>query len=162
MSRKSTPVIGMSIFLVLLLAVVGVAYTQWTGSLEVQGSVGTTGLNVAWDDPAMLFCNDGTQLTILDETTVRLEFTDAILGHTDTCSLAFVNNGSLDVVVTDIIVDTFGVPANEFEVHYTNSVPPFDLLSGQSQAIDVTYTVGPDAQQFATYEFLVTTAFEQK
>ncbi|MEJ2303539.1 MAG: hypothetical protein P8Y14_18595 [Anaerolineales bacterium] len=162
MSRKSTPVMGMSILLVLILAIAGVAFTQWTGSAGVEGNVSTSGLAVVWDQ-ATLTCSGGSDIglpVIGDPSLVRITFTDALPQHTDTCFMTLTNVGSIDVVITDIIVDPMGAPVDEFSVTVTDGTP-IPLAAGGSHVFSVTYLVGDNAQQFQDYEFTVAFDFEQ-
>jgi hypothetical protein len=157
MSRKSTPVMGMSIVLVLMLAVAGVAFTQWTGSAGVKGNVGTAGLNVVWEEDTLV-CNNETEIWLIDPVTVGIQFTDAIQRDQDTCYMTLQNAGSLDVSITDITV--VPEPDDEFSVTVTDGTP-IALPAGISHVFSVTYEVGDNAQQFHDYEFTVTFEFEQ-
>lgn len=161
MSRKPVPVMGMSILLVLILAIAGVAFTQWTGSVGVEGNVSTSGLAVGWDE-LTLTCSDGSVIGLdpADPSLVRIEFTDAIQGHTDTCYMTLVNDGSIDVSITEITPDPMGAPADEFTVNVTDGTP-ISLPAGDSHVFSVTYLVGDNAQQFHDYEFTVAFDFVQ-
>jgi hypothetical protein len=161
MSRKSTPVMGMSIVLVLMLAIAGVAFTQWTGSVWVNGAATTSGVKLEWKDTSYLGC-DFTDVTFVPPDKVILERNDAVQGDTDTCSFTYVNNGTIPVTITDI--NLTGVIPGELDVSYIDGIgsvlDPCPALSCE-KIIQVTYEVGPNAQPFTTYDFSVEVVAEQ-
>jgi hypothetical protein len=161
MSHKSTPVIGMSIILVLILAVAGVAFTNWNGSILVNGAATTSGVKVEWDTTAYLGCAD-TIVTFVSPTEIQLTRADAVQGDTDTCSFTYANNGTFPVTITAINVA--GAIPGELDVTYTDGVgsvmDPCPALSCQ-KTLQLTYTVGPNAQPFTTYNFSVEVVAEQ-
>ena len=157
MARKSTPVMGMSIVLILVLALAGLAFTQWTGSIFVTGSATTAGVDLGWDDSSYLGCTE-TDVTFVSPTEVHLSRPDAVQGDTDTCMFTYMNNGTIPVKIANII-KTGDVPG-EFSVGFTDGIDSV-LNPGDSKIIEVNYLVEAGAQPNTTYDFSVEIVGEQ-
>ena len=162
MSRKSTPVMGMSILLVLILAIAGVAFTQWTGSVLVDGSATTLGVKVWWNENESMGC-PATDVSFISPTEVQLTRADAVQGDTDTCSFVYENIGTIPVVVKEIKKD--GEIPGQLELDYVDGVgsvmnpcPALDC----KKTIQFTYTIGDDALPFHTYNFSLEIVTEQQ
>lgn len=156
MSRKSTPVMGMSIVLILVLALAGLAFTQWTGSIFVTGSASTASVDLGWDG-SVLGCTE-TDVTFVSPTEVHLSRPDAVQGDTDICMFTYMNNGTIPVMIVEIIEN--GDVPGEFSLDYTDGVGTV-LNPGENKIIEVNYLVEAGAQPDTTYDFSLEIVGEQ-
>lgn len=147
---------GMSIVLIIVLALAGLAFTQWTGSVFVTGAATTAGVSLEWDGTFM-GCMD-TVVTFVSPTEVHLERPDAVQGDTDTCVFTYVNSGTVAAEIVDIIV--IGEVPGEFSINVTDGIGSV-LMPGDSKIIEVEYLVEPGALPFTPYDFSVEVLAEQ-
>lgn len=172
MSQKRNPVVGISIILVLLLAVVGVAYTAWSQTLVLDTNVGTTGLDLSWIviDDWMGAC----ELDAMDPTIVHVTLDNAQIGDELHCTFRIRNDSPFEVVIVDEFIDPpipqasgsnycAGAPAygsGELYVNFLNGVGTTIAPAGElSVAYDI--CVEDEAQQNTDYSFDFNVVFEQ-
>lgn len=173
MSQKRNTVVRISIILVLLLAVVGVAYTQWTQTLVLDTDVTTTGLDLSWIivDDWMGAC----ELDPMDSTVVHVTLDDAQIGDSVHCTFRIRNDSPFEVVITDEFIDPPGLPiapgsnycagapaytGGELYVNFLNGVGTTILPAGELMvAYDI--CVEDEAQQNTNYSFDFNVVFEQ-
>jgi hypothetical protein len=145
----SKPVLFMSLVLMVLMTIGGVAYTQWVGQNTVDVTVTTGGVDVKWTLHAGPdFCD----LDILPGgREATLEFDDVDPG-TYTCQLQLSNDGNSNVTFTSIVS---GGVSGEVVCHVLD---PEDghIDAGQDVELEFSYTVYDAAQQFGTYNCSVT------
>ncbi|HEX6304550.1 MAG TPA: hypothetical protein VFZ76_10200 [Anaerolineales bacterium] len=172
MSQKSNTVVRISIILVLLLAVVGVAYTQWTQTLVLDTNVTTTGLDLSW----IIIDDDGGACTpdMADPTVVHVTLDDAQISDSVHCTFRIRNDSPFEVVIVDEFIDPpipqasgsnycAGAPAyagGELYVNFLNGVgTTISPASELSVAYDI--CVEDEAQQNTNYSFDFNVVFEQ-
>lgn len=140
----SKPVLFMSLVLMVLMAIGGVAYTQWVGQNILNVNVQTGGVDVKWTEhTGPGFCDvvitDGGRMA-------TLEFLDVDPGSYN-CTLQLSNDGNSNVSFTSTVSGgvTDKVVCDPLDPDIG------DINAGQDFEVEFSYTVYPAAQQFATY-----------
>lgn len=165
MSQKRNTVVRISIILVLVLAVVGVAYTQWTQTLLLDTEVSTTGLNLFWiveddgrvdplDDPKCV-------LDALDSTIVHVTLDDAQIGDQLHCTFRIRNDSPFEVVITDEFIDPPGLPIAAGS-NYCAGAPAYtdgEIYVGFLNGVGT--TIAPAGELAVIYDICVEDAAQQ-
>ena len=165
MSRNPKHVVVISTILVLILAVVGVAFTAWEQLLVAHVAMNTTGLDVIWFD------TDATDVCIVDtdETVVNVSLPDQVIGEWYRCHLNIANNGTLDVDIKSELVNQLGgtwaiatgsnyfpgAPAytgGEIYINFLNGTGTL-IPAGGALAVELQIAVEDEAQQNTDYSF---------
>jgi hypothetical protein len=144
----SKPVLFMSLVLMVLMTIGGVAYTQWVGQIILDVTVNTGGVDVQWTShPGPGLCD----VVISPPDRATLKFDDVDPGFYS-CLLQLTNYGNSNVTFTSIVS---GGVSGEVVCHVLD---PEDghIDAGQDVELEFSYTVYDAAQQFGTYNCSVT------
>ena len=140
----SKPVLFMSLVLMVLMTIGGVAYTQWVGQNILNVNVQTGGVDVKWTThPGPDFCD----VVITDGGRVAtLEFLDVDPGSYS-CQLQLSNDGNSNITFTSTV--SGGVPLEVVCDKLDRDNGP--IGAGQDVEVWFSYTVYDTAQQFTDY-----------
>lgn len=164
MSHKPTPILVMSLMVILVLAVSAVAYGQWTQSLFINADVTTASFGVEWIDASAI---PGVPLPVCeidpaDPTLASFTVDGGAPGDIAMCTYTLENAGDLNVVVIDPPLIT---PANftdgvELDVAISDGFGA-TILPGDTLAVTLSVEVLDDAVPDTAYTFTVELVAEQ-
>lgn len=164
MSNKPAPILIMSLMVILILAVSGVAYGLWSQSLYVNGDASTAAFLAEWIDASAIMGDPQPvcEIDLADPTLATFSVEGGAPGDIAQCTYTLQNNGDLDLIILDpplITPDNFtnGV---ELEVTVSDGFGEI-IVPGGTLATTVGVEVLDDAAPDTTYTFSVEFVAEQ-
>ncbi|MEJ2348542.1 MAG: hypothetical protein P8Y03_02020 [Anaerolineales bacterium] len=188
MYRKPKHVVVISTILILVLTVIGVAYTNFTGANLILGSVSTADMKLDWDISSGAVC----EIDPADPSQINVTITGAVPGRYEECGLVLQNNGAVDVQITATDIEAEEDPAtglplwtlangsdylsDPLDPNFDPTVPPntndgevfVEYIDGVGSPIDVGFSeagllkvsVEDYASPSTVYKFTVTVSYE--
>ena len=101
MYRKPTHVVVISTILILVLTVIGVAYTNFTNSNLILGSVSTADMKLDWNVTSGSVC----AVSSTDPKQLEVTITGAVPGTFEMCGLELQNSGAVNVHIMSVDIE---------------------------------------------------------
>ncbi|WP_027717940.1 hypothetical protein [Desulfovirgula thermocuniculi] len=153
-----------ALLLVLAFALMGAAFAAWTETLNINGSVATGNLDVAFssatsndpqgtNDPDQNYDVGVTTATISDDqNTLTITAANTYPGYTATVTYKVKNTGSIPVKLTGVTVNNSHSQITVSATQPNNAIIP---VGGEWEGT-ITHTVNDNAAENATYTYTAT------